>query len=216
MGGCSTGPEPSSPLPLGLPTETPAGYAAMCARSPSECPSAQAEAGARLVPARSSLELSAERWKQLNDVNYEINSTVRYVSDEEQYGVAEYWTPAYRAGNCKDYALAKRDLLWAEGWPVGSLSIALVYSPRTGSHAVLIASTSQGAYVLDNTVGWIRSWDETDYTWNAAQDTDGVWRTAGPNAQAALQVALFTARARAVRATTTLASAVVPAVSRQE
>ena len=197
---CSTTPQPSSPLPIGLLTAPPAGYTALCHRDPSQCPSAAGNAetpGLAMttyeVP-EPSLQLTAARWDQLNAINTQVNVGVRYVSNEEQYGQDDFWTPAVKAGDCKDIALAKRQMLWASGWPVGGLSLAVVGSPRTGSHAVLVADTAQGAYVLDNTVPWVLPWSETDYTWFAAQDTNGQWRVAGTNAQAVLLAATITRR----------------------
>ena len=156
-------------------------------------------AAAYEVP-ESALLLTAARWDQLNAINTQVNVDVRYVSNEEQYGQEDYWTPSIDAGDCKDLALAKRQLLWAAGWPVGDLSLAIVQSPRTGSHAVLVADTAQGAYVLDNTVPWVLPWSDTDYTWVTAQDTDGQWRVAGANAQAVLLEAMVTSRQAALPA----------------
>ena len=189
MSACSTAPDISSPLPLGLLTSAPAGYADLCAREPAQCPEEKTHAGlieaAYAVP-QAGQGLSPDRWKLLNDVNSTVNHKVRYESDQDNYGKPDYWEPAVNAGDCEDYALAKRQMLWAAGWNPDELSLALVQSRETGPHAVLIASTAQGAYVLDSANGWILPWKETDYSWVTAQDADGQWRVAGPNAQAVL------------------------------
>lgn len=168
----------------------------MCLREPAQCPELRApRAGLRqaAVPAPDQgVILVPARWEQLNRVNLAINMRVRYVPDEQRIGTIDYWTPAASEGDCKDYALAKRQTLWAAGWPAATLRIAVVHSPRTGPHAVLLANTDRGAYVLDNTMPWILPWEETDYTWIAAQDAAGDWRVAGRNAEAVRMVALIT------------------------
>ncbi len=194
---CSTAPDVSSPLPLGLLTPAPAGYKALCARNPAQCPETQETQGTDFISAafrvpEQQIALTGTRWDQLNTINLGVNTRVRYVSDQEHYGTTDYWTPATDIGDCKDFALAKRQLLWATGWPVGALSLAIVQSPRTGPHAVLVADTAQGAYVLDNTSPWVLPWSETDYTWIAAQDGEGQWRVAGKNGQAVRLAALAT------------------------
>ena len=196
---CSTSPQPSSSLPLGLSAIAPAGFVALCQRSPAECPNIANEndnapklINASYVQTRASaqVQLTSERWDQLNAINSQVNNRVRFESDEAQYGVEDYWTPAIDAGDCEDFALRKRDLLWESGWPTGSLGLALVQSRRTGEHAVLIANTSQGAFVLDNASAWILPWSDAGYTWEIAQDSTGRWRMAGQNAEAALLVAM--------------------------
>jgi predicted transglutaminase-like cysteine proteinase len=195
---CSTTPDPSSPLPLGLPTAAPAGYVQLCARDARQCPQAPnagLQSAAYQVP-QASRALTPERWALLTQVNREVNQRVRYESDEDRFGQPDVWLPAVDAGDCEDYALAKRQLLWAAGWSPEELSLALVQSPATGAHAVLVASTAQGAYVLDNANGWVLPWSATDYTWVTAQDADGQWRVAGPNAQAVLLAAAVAGRQR--------------------
>lgn len=184
---CSTAPEISSPLPLGLPTVAPAGYSTLCESTPSQCPESAAPAGlqqAAFVVPPAQTALSPEDWKLLNSVNRQVNERVRYVTDEERFGQPDVWVLASTEGDCEDFALTKRQLLWAAGWKTGDLSLAIVDSPATGAHAVLIANTTQGAYVLDNANSWVTPWKEADYTWVSAQDAEGHWRVAGENAQA--------------------------------
>jgi predicted transglutaminase-like cysteine proteinase len=202
VSGCAMAPEPSSELPLGLPAAAPSGYLDMCIRLPDQCP--EREAAFRSVSfaaGRTSVALDAARWVQLNAANTAVNQHVRYMIDWA-------WQPAVTAGDCKDFALAKRKLLWAAGWPADSLSIALVYSARTKDHAVLIANTNHGAYVLDNTTPWIMPWNDTDYSWLSAQDSSGQWRMAGETSHAVLEAAIATGVAPARLSGTDQASAV--------
>lgn len=130
--------------------------------------------------------LTPAQWNLLNAVNRKVNQQVRYVTDQDRFGQPDVWSPAVTEGDCEDYALTKRQLLWAAGWATGDLSLAVVESPSTGAHAVLVANTTQGAYVLDSANSWVMPWKEADYTWVSAQDADGRWRVAGENAQAML------------------------------
>lgn len=212
---CTTAPEPSSPLALGLPTAAPDGYVALCRASPSQCPEAQAPTGlqqAAFVVPPAHTGLTAGQWNLLNAVNLKVNTQVRYVTDQERFGKPDVWSPAVTEGDCEDYALAKRQMLWAAGWAAGDLSMAVVDSPATGPHAVLVANTTQGAYVLDNADSWVMPWKEAGYTWISAQDTDGQWRVAGENAQAMLIAASIANRQSG---STRLASAIpaIPAAS---
>ncbi len=185
---CSTLPGVSTPLPLGLPTAAPSGYVVLCAHERDQCPAKPANGPTAVVyeVPRTDGPLTPDRWLALDSVNREVNRRVRYVTDQDRFGQPDVWEPATTEGDCEDYALAKRQMLWAAGWSPSELSLALVQSPQTGPHAVLIANTAQGAYVLDNANNWVLPWSETNYTWVTAQDADGQWRVAGANAQAVL------------------------------
>ena len=53
----------------------------------------------------------------------------------------------------------------AAGVPSAALSLAVVESARTGRHAVLLANTDRGDFVLDNLEPWVLPWAKTRYTW---------------------------------------------------
>jgi predicted transglutaminase-like cysteine proteinase len=208
LSACSTTtPEMSTPLALGMPTPAPAGYATLCQTTPAECPESRAglQQAAYTVPAART-GLSPQQWQLLNAVNRKVNEQVRYETDEERFGQPDVWALASTVGDCEDYALTKRQLLWAAGWRTGDLSMALVESPSTGPHAVLVANTTQGAYVLDNASPWVMPWKETDYTWISAQDADGTWRVAGDNARAMLVAAAIASHQNAAPASFQVAS----------
>ncbi len=210
LSACTTTAELSSPLPLGLPTAAPAGYVALCEKTPAQCPESPAPAGlqqAAFVVPQAHTGLSPAQWTLLNAVNRQVNEQVRYVTDEERFGQPDVWSPAVTEGDCEDYALTKRQLLWAAGWATGDLSLAVVESPSTGPHAVLVANTTQGAYVLDSANSWVMPWKEADYTWVSAQDTEGHWRVAGATAQAVLIAAAVANRQAALPTVLRVASA---------
>jgi predicted transglutaminase-like cysteine proteinase len=84
-------------------------------------------------------------------------------------------TPAPARGDCEDYALEKRAMLTARGWPLEALSLAMAMSDR-GVHAALIAHTDRGDFVLDNFFDPPRGIERSPYRWLSMQ-TGGDFRT---------------------------------------
>ena len=88
------------------------------------------------------------------DIVKKINSEVNknpYLSDTEQYQLADLWTPIdSRGGDCEDYAIAKLLKLHAAGMPIESLRLACCYVETGEYHAVLVVAFEDKEYVLDN------------------------------------------------------------------
>ena len=82
-------------------------------------------------------------------VNLGVNRSIKPVSDAKQYGKKEVWSYPVKAGDCEDYALAKRVALLRKGYRPGDLLLA-VGRKRGVVHAVLVVRTDQGDFVLDN------------------------------------------------------------------
>lgn len=126
-------------------------------------------ASAQAKPGRS-FALTAERMSQLQQVNSHVNSTILNVSDLEQYGREDVWTlPTSGKGDCEDFALLKRKMLIERGWPSSALSIAVGATAQGEAHAVLLVSTAQGQYVLDNLTSSILSPERTGHVFYARQ-----------------------------------------------
>ena len=115
-------------------------------------------------------------------INSQVNASVSYMSDSEQFGVPEFWCEA-RSGfdDCDGYALLKRALLKEQGFDADKIHLATcwinVKAIDTG-HCVLIVETDKGQFVLDNnlkdpvplnfeTVGY-------KYLWNIIE-REGKW-----------------------------------------
>lgn len=119
------------------------------------------------------LILDQTHWNQLEQVQSYVNNTVRYMENAQQYGMADVWEAADRAGDCKDIALAKRKRLLALGWPPESLRMALAYTERGEMHAVLTVDVysiegRRGTYVLDNRFADVQPWQmvsQYGYRW---------------------------------------------------
>ncbi|MBJ6125962.1 transglutaminase-like cysteine peptidase [Microvirga splendida] len=126
-------------------------------------------APAQAKPGRSFV-LTAERMAQLQQINSHVNNTIREVSDLEQYGREDVWAlPTSGKGDCEDFALLKRKMLIERGWPSSALSIAVGATAQGEAHAVLLVSTAQGRYVLDNLTSSILSPEGTGHVFYARQ-----------------------------------------------
>jgi predicted transglutaminase-like cysteine proteinase len=175
-----------------LPAPPPEGLTAFCERRPSACAGAVREDGAtifaRLIalraqrgalgPERGEIVLTPERWRELEQVNREVNEAIVTASDEALFGVREYWTMplsfaqgenAARQGDCEDHALEKRARLVTLGWRRDALMLAIAEAPDVGMHAVLLVQTDRGDFVLDSLLGQPRAAETLNYRWVARQ-----------------------------------------------
>jgi len=79
-----------------------------------------------------------------------------YVSDQENYGVSEYWASPLefmqKGGDCEDYAIAKYVTLKFLGYSDRQMRIMAVIDNSRGGigHAVLSVATAGGKMILDN------------------------------------------------------------------
>lgn len=129
----------------------------MCQAAPTVC------AGDR-KPGAGPFVASSADLSHLEVVNRQVNAAIAPVNDG-----ADVWSPDAAAGDCEDYALAKRQQLIAQGWAPSQLLIAVVEDPLQGAHAVLIARTDQGDLVLDNLTDEILPWTDTRLTFVSRQ-----------------------------------------------
>ncbi|WLS10024.1 transglutaminase-like cysteine peptidase [Shinella sumterensis] len=150
-------------------TSQPIGHYEFCKRNASECS----------IRSRSTLPLimSARLRDQLENLTISINQAVRPKSDLELYGVDEFWTYPVDAGDCEDYALAKRRLLLKDGISASNLLLTVLRRPNGEGHAVLTVRTDVGDVVLDNLTDKVLNWDETGYTYLKRQSAGhtGKW-----------------------------------------
>lgn len=166
--GCASAP-PSLPQSVSALPDThqaaavPAGFISFCMRFPDQC-----TAGAQRTQ---TVTLDLQTWLLLIKVNKSVNDSIWPEDDSVHYGREEYWTiPTDGYGDCDDYALTKRQKLQQAGLPELALRIAVVYSARSGRHAVLTVATDKGDLVLDNLTADIVPWHATDYHWIERQD----------------------------------------------
>ena len=147
-------------LPLKKAAAAPEGAASLCRTYDWAC----AKAGRSLLMGDASLQV-------LRSVNAKANRSIRPISDQQQYRIAERWAlPTQRGGDCEDYALYKKQALIAAGFPPEQLLIAAVLDRKRQSHAVLVVRTGTQDLVLDNMHNRILPWNKTGYTFLRIQD----------------------------------------------
>ncbi len=59
-------------------------------------------------------------------INSQVNASVQYKTDLEQYDKPEFWVEANTFGDCEDYALLKRAYLLEQGWDVDKIHLVVV------------------------------------------------------------------------------------------
>lgn len=139
------------------PALPPFGFVSFCERQPAECRQGVIE-DARV-------EMTSERMEELDHVNRAVNKLIEPATDQEIYGVAEYWAIPMNRGDCEDYALLKRQVLMARGWPASALLMTVVRDEKGEGHAILTARTAKGDFILDNKVDDLKPWHATGYTY---------------------------------------------------
>ncbi len=154
LGSAAAGSAQGLSMKIGGWTNPPVGYLDFCKRFPHECATRGAD-GAQT--------LDEERWGDLQEVNTFVNRIVIPATDHDFYRSDEVWTLPETHGDCEDYVLLKRKWLAERGWPTSSLLVTVVFDEVGDGHAVLLARTGSGEFVLDNKTDDIRPWHETAY-----------------------------------------------------
>lgn len=101
--------------------------------------------------------------KVLDEVNTQVNRSITYTSDAEQYKVGDLWvaSPISHKGDCEDYVLTKQNQLISKGISPQDLSMYLCFYLKPfgepQGHAVLLYKDE---WVLDN---------RTDIIWRKRQ-----------------------------------------------
>lgn len=170
--------------PLGPETSVPFGWADFCQRYDGECDDAPGAA--------TPIALTTAALRKIEGVNALVNSRVQPVSDAEHSGAPDSWDfPSDGKGDCEDYALYKRRLLIAAGFPRGALLMAVVKDEHGDGHSVLMARTTRGDFVLDNLSDEVKAWSQTPYRFvkRQSQENQNVWVAVGAPTSAPLYVA---------------------------
>jgi predicted transglutaminase-like cysteine proteinase len=112
------------------------------------------------------VQLTGAKFRELEQVNDQINTSIQPVTDIDLYGKVEYWTyPTHNKGDCEDYVLLKQRILMERGWPESTLLITVVRDENNEGHAVLTVRTDKGDFVLDNKRREILRFADTPYTY---------------------------------------------------
>lgn len=156
-------------------TLAPLQFVKFCMNYSAEC---DANAAERMLP-------SPERAMQmLTEVNESVNEAISPVRKSTEPLLAR-WTIAPSAGDCNDYAVTKRHMLIAKGWPQSTLRLAVVKTDSGQGHLVLVARLNDGDVVLDNLSPKIQAWNLANYDWISMQSAENprFWSAIGPRGQ---------------------------------
>ena len=110
-------------------------------------------------------------------INSQVNASISYKTDLEQYSTPEFWTEAGKFGDCEDYALLKRQVLLKNGFEREYLHLACCWVETGEYHCVLLVDTDSGWYALDNRHDSLMRPSTLGYTWDKALREDGKWYT---------------------------------------
>jgi len=109
-------------------------------------------------------------------INSQVNASVTYKTDLEQYDTPDCWVEAGTFGDCEDYALRKRELLLNAGFARKDLHLACCWVETEAYHCVLLCRTDNGWFVLDNRHPLPMIPKQCGYDWDKALDeVDGKW-----------------------------------------
>lgn len=163
-------PQKAASMAIGNVTSQPIGHYEFCERHTDEC-----------GPTRNAgpVDLNADTWALVNQVNLRVNKTITPATDMEVYGQEEYWEYPKTAGDCEDFALLKRRVLMQKGISAANLLMTVVRKPDGEGHAVLTLRTKQGDYILDNLEDEVKVWNKTPYSYlkRQASFNAGRWVT---------------------------------------
>jgi predicted transglutaminase-like cysteine proteinase len=136
--------------------ESPPGWSDFCAQYSGECE------GKTRTPRV--IVITSQMWRMISDVNEYVNAHIQPMTEAERRGKENVWSFAEDGrGDCKDYVLVKRRKLVEAGLPRESLLVAIVWTAQEQGHAVLIAHTDRGDFVLDNLMPNIMLWSDAAY-----------------------------------------------------
>ena len=154
-------------LPVARLDPPPSQYTAFCARQAEAC-TPQGDAVIDWTP---------DMRDTLDRINRAVNAEIRLLSDWGNSGREELWSfPANGFGDCEDFMLEKRRRLVAAGVPGGALSCAIVtHKTALFPHAVLLAETTAGTWVLDNLSPDLTCWSLAPYRFVRREGPGGLW-----------------------------------------
>jgi predicted transglutaminase-like cysteine proteinase len=158
--GGRTAPLPMAALPVAPQGDAkpPIGWVDFCKRFAADC--------AVDVNEPDRIALTPQNWKTLQATNSRTNAEIKPMTDMEHWGVVESWDyPDDGKGDCEDYALLKRKRLVQAGFPRRALLMTVVLDEDRAGHAVLMARTDKGDFILDNKRGAILAWNQTGYVY---------------------------------------------------
>ena len=133
----------SDQVHFGAPVLPPIAHSRFCLRYPGDCQVHAIDFRHR------NIELTPQRWNELNSVNREANREI-VPNVPIESGTTEEWRISPQVGDCKDYAVTKRHELLVRGWPSRALLLSEVVVPSGEHHLILVVRIKNVDLVLDN------------------------------------------------------------------
>ncbi|WP_276509001.1 transglutaminase-like cysteine peptidase [Microvirga aerophila] len=127
------------------------------------------------------VRLSQDIWSSLVEVNERVNRTILPVTDRDHWGVVDRWDyPDDGLGDCEDIQLLKRKLLIEAGLVRRALRMTVVVDEQGEGHAVLMARTDHGDFILDNKRDAVLAWQQSGYRYVKREgDDSAAWAWLG-------------------------------------
>lgn len=148
------------------------------AQSAFPTPTQESLASTSILDAPGKIEFTRENWDTLIQINSRVNRAIKPVPDQKHFGRVNVWVyPNDGKGDCKAYALVKQRKLIEVGFPREALLITIVWTKENNGHAVLMARTNKGDYILDNLSSRVSLWTETthDYVKRQSVSDPNAW-----------------------------------------
>lgn len=166
-------PQPSQPAAIVTAAKPLPAWVEFCDRLPAECAIDRNEA--------SVVSLTPKLWQTITTVNRQVNTSVRPMTDQDHWGVADRWDiPDDGYGDCEDYQLLKRKILVESGLPRRAMRMTVVIDEKNEGHAVLMLRTDRGDFVLDNKTDTVLPWFDTGYIYVKRESQDALaWVSLG-------------------------------------
>jgi predicted transglutaminase-like cysteine proteinase len=120
---------------------------------------------------QTSVELTPEKFAELNEVNARVNGAIR---PQEDTSAMRLWKLDVDAGDCNEYAVQKRHELIKAGWPAAALSLTVAKTAWGEGHLLVTVRTDHGDLVLDSLRREIVPWDQAHYHWIMRQSAADV------------------------------------------
>lgn len=149
----------------------PFAYIQFCVHHRSSCANTR---GHLAMAGHNTVKMTNRLSHQLASVNARVNS--RMIARADRGG--DKWSVGGRYGDCEDYAMTKRAMLIAAGWPSSALSLTVVKTSWGEGHAILSVHTSAGTMVLDNLSHSVKSLRQVPYHLISMQGPSALdWQT---------------------------------------
>ena len=120
--------------------------------------------------------------RQLQIINAAVNRTIRYASDQDQYGAPDHWatlkeTLTRARGDCEDIALTKMWALRAAGIEPSAIRLVLARNfSQNKDHAFLVVAIGSEKFILDNRTDKVLSDGEPfDHKPMVSLSSEGTW-----------------------------------------